>query len=99
MGNVVWTDEALAWLREIRDYIAEQNPQAAVRVAKGLYDKVESLRQFPDRGFRYGDDARGIPVRVVLYGHYRIAYQVDEERRVTVLGIFHGSLDIERLLD
>ena len=99
MAQVVWTDEALAWLREIRDYVAEQNPDAAVRVTRGLYEKVESLGHFPERGYRYRDDANGNPIRVVLYGHYRIAYRVGRERTVTILGIFHGALDIDRLID
>jgi plasmid stabilization system protein ParE len=38
-------------------------------------------------------------VRILLYGHYRIAYL----RRklgdfVDVLGVFHGSLDLDRYL-
>ncbi len=40
----------------------------------------------------------GRPLRIVLYGHYRIAYSVNVDKDVTVLGIFHGSLDIDRYL-
>lgn len=34
--------------------------------------------------------------RVLLYGHYRIAYIVREDMTVDVLGVFHGALDITR---
>ncbi|MFP3938724.1 MAG: hypothetical protein ACOC7L_02425 [Acidobacteriota bacterium] len=37
-------------------------------------------------------------VRILLYGHYRIAYLVTETRNVRLLGIFHGALDITRYL-
>lgn len=37
-------------------------------------------------------------VRILLYGHYRIAYLVEKERDVELLGIFHGALDIDRYL-
>ena len=33
-----------------------------------------------------------------VYGHYRIAYLIDDETRVVALGVFHGSMDIERHL-
>jgi len=36
-------------------------------------------------------------VRIILYGHYRIAYRVKPEA-VDILGIFHGALDLERFL-
>jgi plasmid stabilization system protein ParE len=37
-------------------------------------------------------------VRIVLYGHYRIAYLIASEQRIDILGVFHGSLSIERYL-
>lgn len=36
-------------------------------------------------------------MRILLYGHYRIAYLVKDDG-VEILGVFHGALDIERLL-
>ena len=35
-------------------------------------------------------------VRVLLYGHYRIANLVREDGDVDILGVFHGALDISR---
>jgi toxin ParE1/3/4 len=35
-------------------------------------------------------------VRILLYGHYRIAYLIKDDGNVDVLGVFHGSLDITR---
>jgi toxin ParE1/3/4 len=37
-------------------------------------------------------------IRILLYGHYRIAYVVEPEGNVDVLGVFHGALDIDRYL-
>jgi plasmid stabilization system protein ParE len=33
---------------------------------------------------------------VLLFGHYRIAYTLTESDTVTVLGVFHAALDIDR---
>lgn len=38
-------------------------------------------------------------IRILLYGHYRIAYLVTETRDVQLLGIYHGALDIDRYLE
>ncbi|HTQ38220.1 MAG TPA: type II toxin-antitoxin system RelE/ParE family toxin [Pirellulales bacterium] len=85
------------WLREIHDYIAQDNPPAAKRTIYGIYHKVQLLKQFPEFGYRYEhDEGRGI--RIILYGHYRIAYLVKTSSDIDILGVFHAALDIERLL-
>jgi plasmid stabilization system protein ParE len=35
-------------------------------------------------------------VRVLLYGHYRIAYLVKDDGNIDILGVFHSALDITR---
>jgi plasmid stabilization system protein ParE len=63
----------------------------------GIYEKAQVLATFPEVGYRYrGSTSR--PIRILLYGHYRIAYLVEEEGAITILGVFHGALDIERYL-
>ena len=96
MGQVRWTLEAERWLREIYDYIARDNPAAALRTVQGITEKAETLTRFPERGYRYHERSNE-HVRILLYGHYRIAYLVQGED-VTILGVFHGALDIDRYL-
>ena len=48
----------------------------------------------PQIGYRYLASERH--VRILLYGHYRIAYLVREDENVDILGVFHGALDIGR---
>jgi plasmid stabilization system protein ParE len=35
-------------------------------------------------------------VRILHYGHYRIAYLIQADGNIDILGVFHGALDIER---
>jgi toxin ParE1/3/4 len=98
LGQVRWSREALRWLREIHDYIARDNPAAAKRTARGIVKRVEVLESFPEIGQRLDRPSSAEEIRVLLYGHYRIAYTVTHERDVKLLGIFHGSLDIDRYL-
>ncbi len=37
-------------------------------------------------------------MRILLYGHYRIAYLIKDENTIDILGVFNGALDIERFL-
>ena len=81
-------------MQDIYDYIAADNPAAAARTIQGIYDRTQQLATFPEIGPRYGASERH--VRILLYGHYRIAYLVTDDKNIDILGIFHGSLDISR---
>lgn len=97
MAEIRWTEEAQRWLRDIYDYIAADNPDAAHRVVGEIYEKAQVLQQFPEIGYKYRTEPDG-EIRILLYGHYRIAYLVREAGRIDVLGVFHGALDIDRYL-
>ena len=98
MAEIRWTSEAETWLQDIHDYIATDNPNAAIRVAEGIYNKAQILRQFPEIGYIHRVETEG-EIRISLYGHYRIAYLRRKERNIIdILGVFHGALDIDRYL-
>ena len=98
MAGIVWTLEAANSLEEIHDYIAEDNPAAALNVVTGIYNKIQLLRDHPRIGQRYAPIADR-EVREIIYGHYRIAYFIKTEDRLEILGIFHGAMDIDRYLN
>ena len=97
MAEINWTVEAERWLRDINDYIAEDNPEAATRVIRGIIQEVQILRRFPELGHRY-DRHPDQHIRILLYGHYRIAYLIKPDSDIDILGVFHGALDIDRYL-
>ena len=53
MAEIVWTEEAERWLRDIHDYIASDNPVAAAKVIAGIFEKSQVLRRFPKIGHKY----------------------------------------------
>ncbi len=97
MAEIKWTDEAEKWLKDIYDYIANDNPNAALEVVSGIYKKVQILKDFSEIGYKYRSEKEG-DIRILLYGHYRIAYLINNEKQIDILGIFHGSLNIEKYL-
>lgn len=89
--KVIWSDEAIADLREICSYIARDNPEAALRMGQGILDHVRILVRFPFVGPTYPRGAWG-PLRVIVFRSYRIFYDVSEElRRVDILHVWHGA--------
>lgn len=82
------TDEAIADLRRIVEFVAEQSPEAALHVGTELIAVAESLAFFPHRG---------VPVRErngmrkILRWKYAIYYRVKPaEQYVEVLRIWDG---------
>jgi plasmid stabilization system protein ParE len=52
MAKIVWTLEAERWLKDIHDYIAADNPVAALETVQGIYDRAQALEDFPEIGQR-----------------------------------------------
>jgi toxin ParE1/3/4 len=94
MAEIRWTAEAQRWLEDIFEHVAADNPQAAARTVQGIYERAQDIAAFPEMGQRYLASSRH--VRILLYGHYRIAYLVKDDGKVDILGVFHGALDITR---
>ena len=97
MGKINWTQESERWLRDIHDYIALDSPKAAASTIQGIFDKVQFLEIHPRMGHHYMV-VTDREIRSLLYGHYRIGYLVKGDAAIDILGVFHGSLDINRYL-
>ena len=95
MAEITWTLESERWLREIYDYIATHDSQAATRLVEGIHERVQILRQFPLLGHIY-EGHTGQHIRILHYGHYRIVYLIKPDQDMDILGVFHGALDVDR---
>ncbi len=97
MAEIRWTEEALGWLQNIHEFISGDSPWAACNLVEEIYEKTQTLSRFPEIGYKYRDDPDG-EIRILLYGHYRIAYLI-KDNAVEILGIFHGALKIEEYIN
>ena len=97
MAEINWTDESDRWLKDIYDYIAEDNPKSAVQVVEGIYNKVQILKQFQELGYRY-QRRLDLHIRILVYSQYRIAYLIKKDRNIDIFGVFNGSLEIDSYL-
>ncbi len=87
--RVDWSPSAVADLKTIAEWIEQDRDlETANRIARTIYDAVQSLRTMPYRG-RYGrlENTREL---VVARVPYIVVYQVLEERLV-ILNVLHGA--------
>ncbi len=87
-ARVVWSPLALRRAREAADFIARDDPAAAVRWARGLFASVKTLSAHPRRG-RVVPELLREEIRELIYGNYRLIYRVSG-RRIEVLTVRHG---------
>ena len=74
-----------------------KNPAAAVRTVEAIRNKAMLLAEFPELGYRY-ERWPERNLRILLYGHYRIAYLIKQDGNIDIVGVFHAALDMERYL-
>ncbi len=86
--EVVWSLPALARLREIRAFIAQDKPDAAERLATRIVAVVEALKTHPNLG-RAGAEP-GTRELVIGRAPYIVVYRV-RRKRVTILTVWHGA--------
>ena len=94
MAKIIWTYEAEHWLNEIYQYIAKENPLAAKNTINQIYNKTQALLDQPKIGYKYKNESNN-EIRVLLHKHYRITYLINKEKDIIILGVFHGSLQIQ----
>lgn len=79
--RVDWTLVARSRVTEIASFIAEGDPQAAVRWVRGLRQCTRRLGRFPYSG--PVDSGLGVPeTRQIIYGAYLVYYRVDDAVRI-----------------
>ena len=80
--------EAFTDLDDIRQYIAEDSPEAADRLITEIFDGIRALVPFPDQGYRR-PNLTTRPLRFKLVRECVIAY-APEKKPLWVVAVFHG---------
>jgi toxin ParE1/3/4 len=86
--KVVWSEQALARLIEIQDFIAQANPNAAAALVGKIAERGDGLSRFPEMG-RVVPELPGSDLRELIEGRYRIVYRV-RGRRIEIITVFEG---------
>jgi len=87
--KIIWSPLAIDRTTEIAEYIARDNPSAAMIWVETLFDKVEILKSSPKSG-RVVPESNRDDIRELIYDNYRIIYRVDK-KILSVLTVRHGK--------
>ena len=86
-------------LKSIRDYIAEDNEECAVKTLNEIYGKFENLQLFPGMG---ADLSRRVSFRTdykyTAWEDYLIIYKINNEY-LEIYRVINRYQDITRILD
>jgi toxin ParE1/3/4 len=90
--RIEWTEPALSDLSALRDYIARDSEENAIRFVGRLIQSVEKLSAFPHLG-RQVPEAEDEAIRELLFQSYRILYRLDPSA-IRILTVLHGKQDL-----
>jgi toxin ParE1/3/4 len=91
--KIIWSAQAIEDLRDLCEFIALDDPRAAIRIGKGILDHVQILAAFPWMGQSYPAGTDGV-LRKISYRTLRIFYEIEERKQcLEILHVWHGSRD------
>ena len=83
MAQVIWAETALQDLDAIADYIALDDPNAATRLVRKVFEKVDQLMEFPETGTGPRELKR-TPYRKLTVKPILIYYRVEGRKAIIV---------------
>lgn len=92
--KLVYTEDAIADLQRLREFIAVHNPPAAGRVAAELVEKIELLPDFPKMGTPVEMAPVPDSIRDMVFGRYIVRYSIHVST-IIILRVWH-ELEGER---
>lgn len=97
---LIWTERASADIEAIVRYIARRNPQAAMSIGLGIYNRVQLLLTHPHAGTLL-DELRDGGWRKLIFRRWKIIYTIRDETIIIgrVWPAALGDADLETPLD
>lgn len=98
MVKVIWTESAIQDLIDIGDYIAKDSERYAEITVSRLFASVDILEKHPKAG-RTVPEFENQSIRELIYGYYRIVYQIINEARIDISAVHHCARTLGNTLD
>ena len=91
--NIIWSPKALENISDIANYIALDNPLAAIDWANSIFEAAERLYKHPNSGRKLPELNRK-DIQEIIKGKYRIIYKIKADS-IDVILVRRGSQVIE----
>ena len=85
-------------LIEIGDYIAQEDPVAALRLIEKIEEQCLSLEMLPERYAVNRHLSANLEYRVLVIGNYLAIYRIEATYEVSVIRVFHGARNYHKIL-
>lgn len=90
--RLVYSENAVADLVRLREFIAENDPLAAARIAAELLSRIENLGLYPEMGRAVELAPSPKAIRDAVFGKYIVRYSAHTET-IVILRIWHHNED------
>ncbi len=90
--RLVYSEEAVADLERLRQFIAKNDPSAAAKVGGELVSRLQNLKLFPAIGREVTQAPDPAAIRDAIFGRYVVRY-VPRADVIIVLRIWHHYED------
>ena len=90
MAEIVWSPSSVKDINAIAEYFAKDSLMAAKNKIALFFQKAEILSPFPHYGKQVPETKNSF-LREILFGRYRIIYEVFSEDQVNIHTVHHQS--------
>ncbi len=90
MVKIEWSEEGLKRFQQILEYIEEDSPQNATKVANTIWNRIQQLKEFPELG-RMVPEFNRKDLRELIVYNFRIVYRVKSQDNLEIVGIHHSA--------
>ncbi len=97
MVQIVWTEPALLEINEIAEYIALDKLDAAQKLVRNVFSRVEKLKDFPRTGRKPPELPKRTRYREVIVGPCRIFYR-EEKSIILVIYVMRSERTLRKYI-
>ena len=97
MAQIVWTETALLEINEIAEYIALDKLEAAQRLVRNVFSRVEKLKDFPKSGRKPPEMPNRTRYREVIVGPCRIFYR-EEKSKILIIYVMRSERTLRKYI-
>jgi toxin ParE1/3/4 len=91
MVKIIWTQRSLTDLKSIAEYISKDSVKYASLTLERIIDVTKYLETNPKLGRMVPEIGRNDKIREIIFGNYRIIYQITSTMTVHILTVHHSA--------
>ena len=94
---IQYLPQAVENIKNIKDYISQDNPPAAQKLTDTIKTRIESLQTMPRKYEEYSENPA---FRKIVVGSYLVFYKIDEAKKVVKIHrVLHGKQNISKMMN